>query len=213
MYINRLAKTAAAAFLATAMLITASPAQAHPAPEGPSSASSDLFPRFSLTPGQAMELQRQIDQQIAAAPGGRQISQNEVAYDGGHAIVTFNIPGRTGSPASSKVAAPDAVTSDVNGCPYGDFTQWNCVYEFANFNEGTNGRRLQFNECGGRDLNTYNFRDKTSSWVNTTGKKVHVSNFTTTGSLVLLWEEPSHSKSSQVTPANDNKADYIDIRC
>ncbi|MDX3005336.1 hypothetical protein PWY87_26910 [Kribbella solani] len=193
-----------------ALLVTASPANAHPTTDR--AASTDPFARFSLTAAQARTLQGQIDEQLVAAPGGKQISQNEVAYDGGHTIMTFAIPGQTGTPTSSKQAAP-AADGNTKGCPYGDLIKWTCVYEFANWNENTNGRRLQFDNCGGRDFNTYNFRDKTSSWVNTTRWKVHVSNFTTTGSLVLLWEEQPNSLSAQVTAANDNKADYLDIRC
>ncbi|MEV6415950.1 hypothetical protein [Kribbella sp. NPDC051718] len=210
----RILKTASlAAAAAILCLVGAGQASAAPVSEQPSAGSVEgPFARFALTAAQAKSLQAQVDEQLAATSGGKQISQNEVAYDGGDTIMTFSIPGRTGTPPSSKVAAPDAV-ADVRGCPTGTFKDWSCVYEFSNFNENTNGRRLQFHDCGGRDFDTYNFRDKTSSWVNTQSKEVHVSNFTTSGSLVLLWKEPAQSQSSSVTPANDNKADYLDVRC
>jgi hypothetical protein len=213
----KILKTALLASAATILyLIGASPASAAPVGEQPSAAPvQDPFARFTLKAPQAKTLQAQIDKQLAATKGGQQISQNEVAYDNGHVIMTFGFPGHT-NPVSSKVAAPDA-DGNTRGCPYGDVVKWTCVYEFADFNENasSSARRLQFDQCGGRDLNTYSFRDKTSSWVNNKGgEKVHVSNFTTTGSLVLLWEEPKGiSLSARVTPANDNKADYVDVRC
>jgi hypothetical protein len=214
MNIHRLAAATVAIVSGAALLATASPASAQPTP-GRTAASVDPFARFSLTSAQADTLQAAIDKQLAATSGGQQISQNEVAYDNGHVIMTFGIPGQS-NPVSSKVAAPDAVT-DLKGCPESLTVDWTCVYEFADFNENASSgaRRLQFDKCGGRDLNTWSFRDKTSSWVNTkVDDKVHVSNFTTTGSLVLLWVEPEgRSLSARVAPANDNKADYIDVRC
>jgi hypothetical protein len=203
----------AAAAATTLCLLGASPANAAPMGEQPSAASSadDPFARFALNAAQAKTLQAQIDKQIAAV-GGKQISLNEIAYDGGATIMTFSIPGRPGSPASSKAAAPMA-DGNTKGCPYGDVKKWTCLYEFPSWNENSNGRRLQFSACGGANLRTYDFENAASSWVNNTKYKVHVSNFNNSSQLVLLWAEPSGISLSSSVGANDNKADYLDIRC
>jgi hypothetical protein len=68
---------------------------------------------------------------------------------------------------------------DLKGCPGGITKfEWVCLYEFRNFG----GRRLQFKDPGyWQDLNTWGFRDKTSSWAKTRNPGFKIGDFTGVG--------------------------------
>jgi hypothetical protein len=118
----------------------------------------------------ATTLQQDIDQQLASFPGGMQVSANEVAYDGGSAVVVF--PDSTGNvptdPTTRPEMSPDA-HFEWHGCPYGNITAWYCFYQNAKFG----GRMLEFKDCSGsgvkESLAKYGFANQTSGWVNTIG--------------------------------------------
>ncbi|WP_329230471.1 peptidase inhibitor family I36 protein [Streptomyces sp. NBC_01460] len=152
-------------------------------------------------------LQQEINEVLATTQGGVQISRNEIAWNGGEAILVFPLPGETTAPVSSpaaqtlqaEVAAlgnlatteepagddpePSASVAAADACPTEAFgNDWYCFYQYTNYG----GRRLQWN--GTHDLfnpvffSDYGFENKTSSWSNKGGKTIQVRNRSVTGS-------------------------------
>lgn len=161
-----------------------------------------VVPLTGTTAAQASalpDLQQQIDVVLEQAPGGQQISENQVAWQDETVILT--IPRVAGQAAHG--ADEPVTTLGTPNCPY----TWTCLYEHANYN----GRRLQFSACGYiQDLGAYGFRDKATSWHNnqTRGTRSWVYNWT--GSWTLLWTEGgAPSMSPNVGPGNNDKADGI----
>jgi hypothetical protein len=172
------------------------------------SVGADALQRFALPAQQAAKLQQQIDDTLRQAPGGVQVSQNEIAWNDGTVVLAFPLPGQEKAPLSSNAVNAQA-DGHVEGCPYGDLARWYCFYEHSYWG----GRRLQFSGCGRYDFDPYGFRDQTSSWVNTKlFTNIYVWNYTGSGSSSsVLWVEPTNSKSASTSA--DNQADYVLHNC
>jgi hypothetical protein len=156
-------------------------------------------------------LQRRIDDQLKLAPGGRQISTNEIAWNGGKVIMSFPLDGQRVAPASSvtatklmsaATATPKKVTpSSIHGCPTVTFgADWFCLY--ADINWG--GRRLQWSTSCTDQLSNYGFDDQTSSWVNGGALYIYVNDPSR-----QLWTENPHTTSSYVGDANNDRATWF----
>jgi len=87
----------------------------------------------------AVGVQAQIDAHLAAAPGGIQISPNEISYAGGRFVITF-------APANTSVGAD---------CPAG----WYCFYDHVNYGYP----RGRLSSCGWQDLAWWGWSDRTES--------------------------------------------------
>jgi hypothetical protein len=187
-----------------------------------------------LPPGVARQLQREIDQQIAAY-GGTQISPYEVAYNGGDPIMVFanpatgEFPTTPGARAEAHRPTPRnapgvstqlvaATTSYRYGCPYNATSGWTCFYQNIDFNHyscpggsgcGDGGRLLQFQSCGTQSLATYGFSRQTTSWVNNTNAYVAVYD----SSENSLWDESPGSANAYVGSADNDKADNFWLIC
>jgi len=162
-------------------------------------------------------LQRRIADQLKLAPAGRQISANEIAWNGGKVIMSFPLDGQQRAPRSSAAAVrlmaaaasadgasarAGAVTpSDIEGCPTVVFgADWFCLY--ADINWG--GRRLQWSTSCTDQLSNYGFNNQTSSWVNGGALYVYVDDPSRN-----LWTETPHTKSSNVGATNNDRATWF----
>ncbi|GAB2957851.1 peptidase inhibitor family I36 protein [Saccharothrix stipae] len=134
------------------------------------------------------ELQAQVDLQLEVAPGGTQISANEVSYDGGRFVVTFAEPG------VRALGSPD--------CPSG----WFCFYEYTGFGYP----RGKLSDTGWQDLGAYGWHDRTASVHNNTGTAVDFDNHTVGGheNDVYLFCVGARSSDSDVSPHRD-RADHV----
>ncbi|MFE3250678.1 peptidase inhibitor family I36 protein [Streptomyces sp. NPDC059209] len=154
------------------------------------------------------ELQREINDVLAKTEGGVQISQNEIAWNGGEAIMAFPLPGETHAPVSSPAAqrlqaevselpldttepaAPEPVepeeleepvgTLATDSCPTQAFgNDWYCFYQYKDFG----GRRLQWSASYASRIyfSDYDFENRTSSWSNKGGLTIKAQGRTETG--------------------------------
>lgn len=190
--------TSVVAAVVAALAVAASPAPAAPAEES---------------------LQTLIDAELAAYPGGVQVSDNAVAYhyNDGVMVTVFPSPGEESAPAGlgtdvrlaeadqfdligTAVTGDDISVMDVNGCPTGVRARWYCFYD----NDGWGGKRWQFKDTTIGDAGNWGFNDRTNSWVNTNPHKA-CSTFKDTGLAGFLWYMPGGvSKVSNVgTAARD----------
>jgi hypothetical protein len=138
-------------------------------------------------------LQGEVNRVLAQHPGGRQISDHQIAWN--HGSVVLSLPAR-GHEAL-------AAAGSVQGCPAG----WFCFY--ADLNWG--GRKLQFSDCssGGTTqfLTDYGFGNQTSSWVVNRGLNFVNVNDNETGNN--LWNEAGNSSSAWVGAAANDRADWF----
>lgn len=181
-------------------------------------------------------LQEQINGQLKAGPpGGIQISQYEVSWDDGAAVIALPAPGRKGAPPASlaarkstdtvnlragaqaaKGATPSAKDIVVqpngtsNSCPYSlSGTDWYCWYTDWNFD----GARFQFsyNYCPGSpngpqiNFASYGRDNQATSWVNNTDYAIHVWDLANAGGT-QLWVEVGVSNSRNVGATNNDRA-------
>lgn len=151
-----------------------------------------------LNDTQAATLQAQIDNQLAISKGGgKQISQNEIAWDNGTVVMTFPWP--------KGVVGP----MDQRDCDH----LWTCLYENANFNRPPHpdGRRLAFSDCIFEELANYGFQDKATSWHNnqTDGTITRVYNWN--GRWEQLWESRAKSASGYVGDSANDRADGMQV--
>lgn len=145
----------------------------------------------------------EIVQVLNEHPDGVQISQDQIAWNNGKIILT--VPSE---PQSSIQGANDlSPLASVDGCPSG----WYCFYQDINFNAGTSGRRLQFQDCGTgasggllQKLSDYGFANQTSSWV--VNRSLSVVDVFDSGGAPL-WPEHGNSKSSYVGDGLNDMAD------
>jgi hypothetical protein len=86
-------------------------------------------------------VQRSIDAQLAAYPGGKQINATEVAYANGAFIITF--------------ARPVGVSATSSDCPSG----WFCFYDHVSFGYP----RGRLSDCGWQDLAWWGWQNRTES--------------------------------------------------
>jgi hypothetical protein len=156
-------------------------------------------------------LQRRIDDQLKLAPAGRQISANEIAWNGGKVIMSFPLDGQRQAPDSSVTAtrlmtavtaSPKKMTpSSIHGCPTVTFgADWFCLY--ADINWG--GRRLQWSTSCTDQLSNYGFDNQTSSWVNGGALYIYVDDPSR-----IIWTENPHTTSSYVGDANNDRATWF----
>jgi hypothetical protein len=134
-------------------------------------------------------LQARVDAWLAASSGGTQISSNQIAWDGGHVVLTLPGIGVQGSP----------------NCPVGR----SCLYEHANWE----GAMLSFDTCGFRDMIDYGFIDMTSSWHNNRSTRSYLYNWTGNPNWQWLWTEQPYTSSAYVGDANNDRADGWTIAC
>lgn len=104
------------------------------------------------------ELQSQIDDHLRRFPGGVQINENEISYNGGSFVMTFAKPN---SPQSRQ-----AGTQGTNDCPLG----WYCFWDGINF---TYPRGI-LSDCGWQDLFDFGWHDRTESVAQTSPNPVWV---------------------------------------
>ncbi len=140
-------------------------------------------------------------------PPGGVVVGNEVFYNNGKVALRFDlarVARRQGRPAP---ALPDANSFRVyNGVRIWNVcsltTGWYCFFEHATFG----GRRLRFQDSGYfQYLSDYGFANKTTSWVNNRNQDVRVWD----NSIGLLWCSDSHSVSTNVGSARNDRADYF----
>ncbi|MGW6705083.1 peptidase inhibitor family I36 protein [Streptomyces sp. NPDC054956] len=151
-----------------------------------------------LSSSEVAGLQKQIDEQLALTPGGKQISLNQASWRDGKAVMTWPLPGET---KARGVNEPAAALGSPN-CSY----QWTCLYEHDQWN----GRRLTWSDCNFENLANWGFNDQTSSWHNnqTNGTKTYVYNWTGS-SWELLWTSTAPSASSYVGNWANDRADGL----
>lgn len=152
-----------------------------------------------LSKAQVADLQRKVDRQMDITPNGRQISVNQIAWDGEKTVMTFPLPGEKQARAVNEGVSP-------LGSPNCSYT-YTCLYENQNFD----GRRLSWRDCAFHDLSDFGFSDKTTSWHNnqTTGTKTYVYNWV--GSWSLIWTSTAPSSNGNVGSTNNDKADGITV--
>lgn len=167
-------------------------------------------------------LQQQIDTQLASYPGGTQVSDNAVAYNGGDVVVVFPSTGRERAPdglgshvreleahalgLTTDAAAVPESTAYLHGCPYSTITNadWYCFYTDKNFG----GRRLQFKDTNADYAGNWGFDNQTSSWVNT-NHTFDIYTYSVACSSTLLWIEPTGpASSSYVGAANNDRLSF-----
>ncbi|MFF2375079.1 peptidase inhibitor family I36 protein [Streptomyces xiamenensis] len=175
------------------------------------------------------ELQEQINEILNNTDGGVQISDNEIAWDGGEVIMSLPLPGQVEAPPSSpeairlqaqisgvplaevlEAAASNIELAASDSCPTEVFgNDWYCFYQHPHYE----GRRLQWNA---RKLNmvyfsAYDFVNKTSSWSNRGGKIIYVYGRTKSGDDSScnnsLWIEMPKERLAIVPKSLDNRAD------
>jgi hypothetical protein len=190
-----------AALLAAVTVLTAPASRA----EG-----SGFANTLRLSPVSRMALQGEVDAVLRARPGGTQISQYEVSWEGGQVVLALPAPGRPRAAVPSVttgVLEPQAGSSD--SCPWSFASRYTCFYADSGFN----GRRLQFADtyCSGPvNFGDYAFSNTISSWVNNTAHIVKVydgPNATQT----MLWKENGVSHSAYVGDADNDRADSATI--
>ena len=179
--------------LAASLIII--PADAGAAPAGPTGPLA----------GQMVEI-------LAQQPGGVQVSDNALAWEGGHMVVVLPASGErvapTGLGSNPRVSEARSMgleelvdpvgVQDVHGCPSGITVPDNyCFYDDLHFH----GSRWQFSETCSSDAANWGFASRTSSWVNTdTDKTIHARD-----GLSILWNEPENSVSTYVGDHNNDR--------
>jgi hypothetical protein len=162
----------------------------------------------SVARAQEMKEESQIKWEVGPdglpyAPGGVRVG-NKVFYEDGRVVLEF-------SPTDEDVVARQA-GDGWKKCP----SRWYCLFQHVdwNWNEAEGryvGRMLRFSDPGRQDLDTYGFRDQTSSWVNKTSSRVAVVNIRRLRPDQRLWCSPPDSRSSWVGASDNDKADYVNI--
>ena len=163
-----------------------------------------------LSPTSAVPVQGEVDAVLRARPGGTQISQYEVSWQGGQVVLALPAPAhsRTAVPiVTPGMVAPGAGSSD--SCPWSFTARYTCFYADAGFN----GRRLQFADtyCSGPvNFADWGFANTTSSWVNNTAHIVKVYDGPN-ATAALLWKENGVSNSPYVGDADNDRANSATI--
>jgi len=165
-----------------------------------------------LAPAGRSALQHQIDAALRARPGGTQISQYQVSWQGGEVVLSLPVPGTGRVPAGSGESRAGALLSAVatsNSCPWSFSARYTCFYSDAGFS----GRRLQFADtyCSSAvNFGDWGFSNTISSWVNNTSHTVAAYDGpNTTGAL--LWKQYGVGHSANVGSAANDRADSASI--
>ena len=162
-----------------------------------------------LTPAGAMALQGQVEAVLRARPGGTQISQYEVSWEGGQVVLALPAPEhpRAAMPTVTPGMLAPRVSSD--SCPWSFTARYTCFYADAGFG----GRRLQFADtyCSGPvNFGDWGFANATSSWVNNTAHIVRVYDGPN-ATAAMLWKENGVSNNPYVGDAANDRADSATI--
>jgi Peptidase inhibitor family I36 len=99
-----------------------------------------LIAALTPTPLADSDLQQQVDDYLAAHPGGIQINATDIVYDSGTFVVTVARP-------HNSIDGPD--------CPTG----WFCFYSDPDYR----GQRGKLQDCGWQDLARWGWQDKIES--------------------------------------------------
>jgi hypothetical protein len=143
----------------------------------------------SAEPGRT---QREISVYLAAHPDGKQISPNEVSFNGGSFVIVFNRPPGEGS-----------------GCPSG----WFCFYDRLNFG----GQLGKLSSCGWQDLGYYGWADRIQSVYNaqsygTVTFLEHYGSYGHTSDAPLFSVNSSYRAMANVWPYG-GRADHVNRHC
>lgn len=163
----------------------------------------------------AAEMAAALEQQ----PGGIQLSDNAMAWDGGEVVVVWPGPGEDAAPAGlgdgvrsdvvealglTELASPlqAAAGAEARGsastCPSGYY----CFYTASNFD----GSRYQFSSTCSGYASSWGFDNTASSWVNrNAGRNYHAYDYVG-GSR--LWTMSPGTSDSYVGSAADNRMSY-----
>lgn len=168
-------------------------------------------------------LAEEMAQLLHVRPGGVQVSENAMAWDGGGAIMVWPSPGEAAAPAGlganvkddvvqqmglTDLASPDAASSEVmamgsaSTCPSGYY----CFYTGTSFN----GSRLQFSSTCSGSASSWGFNNSTSSWANRSSNKVVYAYDYRGGAY--LWTMSRGTSSSYVGAADNNRMSYWKCR-
>lgn len=198
------ASISTATALAAALVATATGARAEQSAEDAAAPAGPLAAEMS----QLLELQ----------PGGVQLSDNAMAWDGGSVIVVWPSLGESAAPsglgdnvrddvvpalgidpAVDERSSAETTFGSPSTCPVGYY----CFYTNNNFD----GVRYQFSSsiCAGNP-SAWGFNNLTSSWANRTGAKIIRALDYNGGPL--LWTMRAGYSSSYVGAADDNKMGF-----
>lgn len=205
------------ALIASLTLVIGAPAQAvAPSPSASKSGQGDRYltvtvngeeSRYLAPARNDKELQAQVDAHLERAPGGEQISKNEISYLGGKFIITFALPGQTDGTDPTR-AASGSYSMLSNRCTLG----WFCFFDGVNFTYP----RGQLSDCGFQDLQDFGWSDRTESVAqNLADDWVSYRNHTSGGhgnDVLLFWTDTLWDEDSDVSPYR-NMADHVNRNC
>jgi hypothetical protein len=136
-------------------------------------------------------LQARIDMQLNRYPGGKQISANQISYDGGAVVLSFAVPGQV----------------LASTCPTG----YVCLYKGRSFS----GDHLDLNTCAWYDLGWNRWQDQTRSVRNARSRPVAFDNHGSVPSHASdRWLFTINSGASAANlGAHEGKADHIRPQC
>ena len=165
-----------------------------------------------LAPDGRSALQHQIDEALRVRPGGTQISQYQVSWQGGEVVLSLPVPATGRVPAGSGRSRAGALSSAVatsDSCPWSFSARYTCFYSDVGFS----GRRLQFADtyCSSAvNFGDWGFSNTISSWVNNSSHTVSAYDGpNTTGAL--LWKQYGVGSSANVGSAANDRADSASI--
>jgi hypothetical protein len=165
-----------------------------------------------LAPAGRNALQHQIDAVLRARPGGTQISQFQVSWQGGEVVLSLPVPGTGRVPVTSGQGRAGALSSAVatsDSCPWSYSARYTCFYSDVGFS----GRRLQFADtyCSSAvNFGDWGFSNAISSWVNNSSHTVSAYDGpNTTGAL--LWRQYGVGSSANVGSTANDRADSASI--
>lgn len=144
------------------------------------------------------DVQRQVDDKMRLAPGGRKVGQNKIVWEKRGVTMEFAMPGQTRGPGS---------------CPY----LYSCLYGDWGFNDGADVTpwQLSFYYCSLEDLGNWGVRNQASSVVNnqTAGTRTWLHRYRNESvpsqGYIQLWMAPAYHADEDLTPSND-VVDLID---
>jgi hypothetical protein len=130
--------------------------------------------------------QAKVAAYLAAHPGGTQLTDTDIAYNGGRFIVTV-------TPTAGALARPD--------CPSG----WFCFYDGISYTYP----RGKLRDCGWQDLGSWGWRNRTESvHYNLASGSVTFLNETGATDTALFTASTTRRTIADVNP-HRNKADYV----
>ncbi|MFY1623643.1 hypothetical protein ACN268_10585 [Micromonospora sp. WMMD735] len=161
-----------------------------------------------------VELQAQINAHLKRAPGGVQISKNQISYMGGKFIMTFALPGQVEGTDPTR-SAPDVAADPTNSTALAGSSKcsalWFCFFDGVNYTYP----RGQLSDCGFQDLNSFGWVDRVESVAqNLLGGYVDYRNHTSGGhgnDEFLFFTDTLYTQHSTVP--YPNVADHVYNNC